>query len=101
MCPLGSVVEHSLHTRGVSSSNLLAGTNISNNNGRPNCFWVALFFPHTPKVRIDPRDRLRPDRINKQSHRFWLSLNSANQCPPPFLPACSELAPTEADRMIS
>ena len=24
--PLGSVVEHSLHTRGVSSSNLLAGT---------------------------------------------------------------------------
>ena len=27
--PLGSVVEHSLHTRGVSSSNLLAGTIIS------------------------------------------------------------------------
>ena len=26
--PLGSVVEHSLHTRGVRSSNLLAGTNI-------------------------------------------------------------------------
>ena len=26
--PLGSVVEHSLHTRGVSSSNLLAGTNL-------------------------------------------------------------------------
>ena len=26
-CPLGSAVEHSLHTRGVSSSNLLAGTN--------------------------------------------------------------------------
>ena len=25
-CPLGSAVEHSLHTRGVSSSNLLAGT---------------------------------------------------------------------------
>jgi hypothetical protein len=29
--PLGSVVEHSLHTRGVRSSNLLAGTNIFNN----------------------------------------------------------------------
>lgn len=28
--PLGSVVEHSLHTRGVRSSNLLAGTNIFN-----------------------------------------------------------------------
>jgi hypothetical protein len=27
--PLGSVVEHSLHTRGVTSSNLVAGTNIS------------------------------------------------------------------------
>ena len=27
MRPLGSAVEHSLHTRGVSSSNLLAGTN--------------------------------------------------------------------------
>ena len=26
--PLGSAVEHSLHTRGVSSSNLLAGTNL-------------------------------------------------------------------------
>ena len=31
LCPLGSVVEHSLHTRGVTSSNLVAGTNIINN----------------------------------------------------------------------
>src|SRR5439155_4438428 len=29
--PLGSVVEHSLHTRGVTSSNLVAGTNIFQN----------------------------------------------------------------------
>ena len=34
-CPLGSVVEHSLHTRGVRSSNLLAGTIFSTSYGRP------------------------------------------------------------------
>ena len=44
LCPLGSVVEHSLHTRGVSSSNLLAGTNIFNNlRATP----VARFALHT------------------------------------------------------
>src|SRR2546423_15697365 len=50
-CPLGSVVEHSLHTRGVTSSNLVAGTNIFNalraTPSRP--FWPAHTFAHTLK----------------------------------------------------
>jgi hypothetical protein len=42
--PLGSVEQHSLHTRGVSSSNLLAGTIFSITYGRRR---VARFGPHT------------------------------------------------------
>src|SRR6266481_3124133 len=51
--PLGSVVEHSLHTRGVNGSNPLAGTIFFNNlratPSRP--FWSAHTFTHTLKSR--------------------------------------------------
>src|SRR6266446_7736371 len=46
--PLGSVVEHSLHTRGVTSSNLVAGTNIFQNlRATPSDLGVARFVLHT------------------------------------------------------
>ena len=52
MRPLGSVVEHSLHTRGVSSSNLLAGTNFLN-QFRFDVRTVVMRF----QSGLDPRNR--------------------------------------------
>ena len=54
MCPLGSVVEHSLHTRGVRSSNLLAGTNIFDRfKGDPANPGVARFLFYAPSAHAD------------------------------------------------
>ena len=56
ICPLGSVVEHSLHTRGVNGSNPLAGTNIlSNITGDPFDHWVARFVLHTPSADFESK----------------------------------------------
>src|SRR5947207_14317271 len=56
LCPLGSVVEHSLHTRGVSSSNLLAGTNIFNKLRATQLIWRRPFcVAHSPFAHHDPK----------------------------------------------
>ena len=74
--PLGSVVEHSLHTRGVSSSNLLAGTNnLKKPTGDVINFDVARFCPHTllPRHSFAPTLKLRTTAWTlkvKSDHEF-------------------------------
>ena len=59
MRPLGSVVEHSLHTRGVSSSNLLAGTRIhTGDEGRP-----LLYSPETAIEYLFSYGTLRGEEV--------------------------------------
>src|SRR6266516_6549799 len=66
--PLGSAVEHSLHTRGVSSSNLLAGTNsFSKLTGDPINVGVARFASHTFAHTLNSRSVIKSHKIDL----FW------------------------------
>jgi len=78
--PLGSVVEHSLHTRGVSSSNLLAGTNIFNNlratasrrelQRAPVTLWAAKRVPVSSK-KAPLSSKEKPAYPNRCAGFIW------------------------------
>ena len=60
--PLGSVVEHSLHTRGVSSSNLLAGTILNREKG-DHVTGRPFHFPVYALCLMRPRPNLLKNRV--------------------------------------